>query len=90
MPECLYLPIRLGEEYVPKLPISSKRDTLNFISGETLVDLINQAESIIIIDCRFDYEFAGGHIHGAVNLNDTELLEKHLFSPQNVVKNMEN
>ena len=85
VPENLYMPIWIGEEYVPKLPISSKRDTLNFINGETLVDLINLAEPIIIVDCRFDYEFEGGHIQGAVNLNDTDLLEKHLFSPHNVV-----
>ncbi|PBP15549.1 hypothetical protein BUE80_DR013714, partial [Diplocarpon rosae] len=28
----------------------------------------------MIVDCRFEYEFDGGHIDGAVNYNDKELL----------------
>lgn len=51
MPEDLYIPIDLGTDYVPKLPLSSKRETLNFISGETLVDLMINQVPIIIVDC---------------------------------------
>ena len=60
---------------MPKLPLSSKRETLNFISGETLVDLMINQVPIIIVDCRFDYEFEGGHIDGAININNPEILE---------------
>ena len=32
-----------------------------------------------IIDCRFDYEYNGGHIPGAVNINTTETIEEMLL-----------
>ena len=32
-----------------------------------------------IIDCRFDYEYDGGHIDGAVNLNTNAAVEKYFF-----------
>lgn len=32
-----------------------------------------------IIDCRFDYEYAGGHIRGAVNINTTNAVEDLLL-----------
>lgn len=35
----------------------------------------------LIIDCRFDYEFVGGHIRGAVNLNCKEQIQR--FYAQN-------
>ncbi|KAF3066521.1 M-phase inducer phosphatase [Daldinia childiae] len=33
----------------------------------------------MVIDCRFEYEYEGGHIDAAINYNDKELLAKHLF-----------
>ena len=33
----------------------------------------------MVIDCRFEYEYDGGHIEGAVNHNDKELLASQLF-----------
>ena len=33
-----------------------------------------------IIDCRFDYEYNGGHIPGAVNINTTAAVEDFLLS----------
>jgi M-phase inducer tyrosine phosphatase len=33
----------------------------------------------LVIDCRFEYEYEGGHIDGAINYNDKELLATHLF-----------
>jgi M-phase inducer tyrosine phosphatase len=32
-----------------------------------------------IIDCRFDYEYNGGHIPGAVNINTTAGVEEFLL-----------
>lgn len=34
-----------------------------------------------IIDCRFPYEFEGGHIKSAVNINTTDELDKLLLQP---------
>jgi M-phase inducer tyrosine phosphatase len=33
-----------------------------------------------VIDCRFDYEYTGGHIPGAINLNTTAAVEELLLS----------
>jgi M-phase inducer tyrosine phosphatase len=32
-----------------------------------------------IIDCRFDYEYEGGHIPGAINLNTNDSIEECLL-----------
>ena len=32
-----------------------------------------------IIDCRFDYEYNGGHIPGALNINTTAAVEEFLL-----------
>lgn len=34
-----------------------------------------------VIDCRFDYEYNGGHIPGAVNINTPDDVEKLLLGP---------
>ncbi|KAI1338617.1 M-phase inducer phosphatase [Xylariaceae sp. FL0016] len=54
------------------------------ISRETFLDLLDgkfneQFTQKIVVDCRFEYEYEGGHIDGAVNYNDKELLARHLF-----------
>ena len=36
-------------------------------------------ERSLIVDCRFEYEFEGGHIDGAVNHNDKERLTNLLI-----------
>jgi M-phase inducer tyrosine phosphatase len=33
-----------------------------------------------VIDCRFEYEYAGGHIPGAININTTAGVEEALLS----------
>jgi M-phase inducer tyrosine phosphatase len=33
----------------------------------------------LVIDCRFEYEYEGGHINEAINYNDKDLLSRHLF-----------
>ncbi|KAF8212405.1 hypothetical protein K438DRAFT_1806457 [Mycena galopus ATCC 62051] len=55
-------------------------DGLMRINPETLNNLLDghysEQADYHIIDCRFDYEFNGGHIRGAVNLNQTGDLEE--------------
>ena len=51
------------------------------ITPETLVALMegkyaNVVADYVIIDCRYDYEFEGGHICGALNLNRESLVRK--------------
>ena len=36
----------------------------------------------LVIDCRFDYEYNGGHIQGAVNINTPALLEDFLLGKE--------
>lgn len=54
------------------------------ISRETFLDVMDGKYSQeytqrMVIDCRFEYEYEGGHIDGAINYNDKELLARHLF-----------
>lgn len=74
-------------EHQPKLPHfkpEGEPDSLPRITQETLIDLLNgcfsdELDGATIVDCRFDYEFDGGHIEGAINYNDEDLLSEHLF-----------
>lgn len=71
----------------PRLPHFSSNDQadgLPRIDKSTLVDVIdgkweNAYNDVIIIDCRFEYEYEGGHIKGAFNYNDKERLASELF-----------
>ncbi|KAJ3568881.1 hypothetical protein NP233_g5424 [Leucocoprinus birnbaumii] len=61
-------------------------DGLMRIQPETLNALIDgeydsQIHDYHIIDCRFDYEYIGGHIPGAVNINTTMAVEELLLGP---------
>ena len=79
--------MEIDETHEPKLPHHTSNDDVDplpRITTETLVDLMNGAhtdkvESPTIIDCRFEYEFQGGHVEGAINYNDKELLATKLF-----------
>ena len=72
---------------LPQLPYfipEDRPDSLPRISKETLVDVLDgkykeQYDESWVVDCRFEYEYHGGHIEGAVNFNDKELLAKTLF-----------
>ena len=62
----------------------SDDESLPRISKETMVDVLDGKydESFarcMIVDCRFEYEYEGGHIEGAINFNDKEQLANHLL-----------
>lgn len=63
---------------------SSKDDTLRRIDKATLCKVMDgeykgKYDELMVVDCRFEYEYEGGHISGAVNVNSTESLEKIFF-----------
>ncbi|KAJ1030919.1 hypothetical protein NDA18_002148 [Ustilago nuda] len=63
-----------------------KEDGLMRITAQTMTDLLvgkytNAIQSYQVIDCRFGYEYEGGHIPGAINLSTVEKVVDHFFSP---------
>ena len=72
--------------HVPKLPhfVSDRAGDLPRITKDTMVSILDGNydhlyEKRVVIDCRFEYEYSGGHIDGAVNFNDKEQLGAQLF-----------
>ncbi len=80
----------LDDAHMPVLPHfvpEDQPDSLPRITKETLLDVLDGKyhklyDESIVVDCRFEYEYEGGHIQGAVNYNDKELLAKNLFQVQ--------
>lgn len=70
-----------------RLPhFNSDEESLPRITKDTMVDILDGKyvkcyQQSIIIDCRFEYEYEGGHIEGAINVNDKERLAAQLFEP---------
>ncbi|KAG8532637.1 uncharacterized protein KY384_002514 [Bacidia gigantensis] len=59
-------------------------ESLPRITRETMVDVLDgnfrqQYDEFLIVDCRFEYEYEGGHIDGAINYTDKEQLASRLF-----------
>ncbi|KAF7559546.1 hypothetical protein G7046_g4615 [Stylonectria norvegica] len=78
------------EPVLPHFLTDDPTDTIPRISKETLLDVLDgkyyqHFDQKMVIDCRFEYEYDGGHIDGAVNYNDKELLASQLF--QNPMSN---
>lgn len=40
-----------------------------------------QIASFTVVDCRFDYEYNGGHVPGAININTTAGVEEFFLGP---------
>lgn len=58
---------------------NSSNDSIKRITAETLRFLINKTDPIIV-DCRYEYEYNGGHIIGAININSINKIKEYLFS----------
>lgn len=77
----------IDEIHQPILPHffqEGQPDSIPRIAKETLLEILDgkyddEYDQRMIVDCRFEYEFEGGHIDGAVNYNDKKLLTSHLF-----------
>ncbi|KAF9888070.1 cell division cycle- protein [Aspergillus nanangensis] len=70
---------------LPHFTPVDQADTLPRINKSTLVDLMDgkfndRFDNVMIVDCRFEYEYEGGHITGAFNYNDKEFLAEELFA----------
>lgn len=69
------------------------QESIPRITKETMVDILDGKykhcyEHSLIVDCRFEYEFEGGHIDGAVNYNNKEEMAKKLFEQPTVGKTL--
>ncbi|KAK1757927.1 M-phase inducer phosphatase [Echria macrotheca] len=74
-PQDPILPHFLPEDQDDNIPRITKETMLDVLDGRYSAHFAHK----IIIDCRFEYEYEGGHIDGAVNYNDKDLLADHLF-----------
>ena len=76
----------VDDTYTLTLPhFNKEEEIIPRISKETMADVLDgkygqQFDETIIVDARFEYEYKGGHIEGAVNFNDKEKLASNLFS----------
>ena len=83
----LHTVMDVDELHQPGLPHffqEGQPDSIPRITKHTLLQILDgsfdcQYDQRMVIDCRFEYEFEGGHIDGAVNYNDKELLTSQLF-----------
>ncbi|KAM0360223.1 hypothetical protein ACHAPK_011863, partial [Fusarium culmorum] len=60
------LPSFFSTRSVDRIPRINQQTFIRFLNGEFDETVDNK----MIIDCRFDYEFNGGHIEGAVGIDD--------------------
>lgn len=66
---------------IPTIPRSGNPPR---ITGKTLIEILRGAydslfNNLYIIDCRYKYEYEGGHIKGAININDPRVLHSAFF-----------
>lgn len=75
----------LAKEDCPIKSFTVEQDPFRRIDPTTLCDILdghheNLYDRHVIVDCRFEYEFQGGHINGAININSKERLEEVLIA----------
>ncbi|XP_070984346.1 M-phase inducer phosphatase 2 [Oncorhynchus clarkii lewisi] len=64
--------------------VEGKHQDLKYITPEMMLSALSGqlhhvVERIVVIDCRYPYEFEGGHIKGALNLYQEEQVEEYLL-----------
>lgn len=75
-PPSLQLPHVVPEDQTDTLPRVDRGVILDVMDGK----YNDRFDNIMLIDCRFEYEYVGGHINGALNYNDKEYLTDQLFA----------
>lgn len=68
------------------LPTIDTDERTKRITPQTLARLLAgeftaHFDRIVIVDCRFDYEYDGGHVDKAININTKEALETLFYPP---------
>jgi M-phase inducer tyrosine phosphatase len=63
---------------------NADEESLPRITKGTMIDILDGKygqcyDRSVVIDCRFEYEYEGGHIEGAINVNDKDRLANQLF-----------
>jgi M-phase inducer tyrosine phosphatase len=71
----LQLPHFVPEEKADNLPRINKSTFIELLDGK----FNDRFDHIMVVDCRFEYEYEGGHINGALNYNDKNQLAGDLF-----------
>uniref|UniRef100_A0A3B3VME1 M-phase inducer phosphatase n=1 Tax=Poecilia latipinna TaxID=48699 RepID=A0A3B3VME1_9TELE len=64
--------------------VDGKHQDLKYITSEMMVAALtgqfdHLVDQVIVIDCRYPYEFEGGHIKGALNLHQEDQVEDFLL-----------
>lgn len=72
---------------LPHATQPNEPDSLPRITDTTLVGVLEGEydhlyDNKYIIDCRFEYEYKGGHIDGAINYCEKEKLSERLFGSE--------
>jgi rhodanese-related sulfurtransferase len=62
-------------EYVEGIAYLSPKTLQELLSGELKID-----QTFCVVDCRFDYEYNGGHIKHAINLSTRDAVEQEFFA----------
>jgi rhodanese-related sulfurtransferase len=62
----------------------SPKDTIRRITPQTMVNVLDGVyqscyNQLLIIDCRYPYEYLGGHIPGAININTPDAIDRLLL-----------
>jgi rhodanese-related sulfurtransferase len=63
------------------LPVVSTANGLKYVCSDTVASLLGGVfqKKFVIIDCRFEFEYEGGHIANAINIKTTADLEQRFF-----------
>ncbi|SPQ96650.1 protein-tyrosine-phosphatase [Plasmodiophora brassicae] len=66
-------PAELAEPALPTVDAAGR--SIPLVSCDIVAALISEGrDDVLIVDCRYDYEHAGGHLPGAVSVNTFEAL----------------
>lgn len=70
---------------LPHFTPPTEPDSIPRITDATLISVLNGDykhvyDNTVVIDCRFEYEYEGGHIETAINFCEKEQLAASLFN----------